>query len=284
MEGEKEQDVQPLDTKEESGTVVTDPVEGDEAASEQEEETGDSADPDGADTTAPARKNRGVGKRINELVREREDAKREREEALAEAEYWRKQAGNKPPPDDAPTLEQFDYDHEKFTRALAKWEVRQELKAAAEDYQKQEQRNREHDAITTFKGRVAEFETEHPDFKEVAVNNPLAVAFPLSLVEFIRDNPDGPALAYHAGKNFDDAKLLIKLGETPNKAEAKKAIAAYWAKVKPAKTPPPVKTKTNAPPPPSRLESSAGVQKDWTKLPWDQLKAERERQEAEKRR
>lgn len=279
MEGEKEQDVQPLDTKEETVIVEGDPVEGGEAASEQGEETGDSANPDGDDTAAPARKNRGVGKRINELVREREEARREAQQAAEEAAYWRTQAGNRPPPDDAPTLEQFDFDHEKFTRALAKWEVRQELKAAAEDYQKEQRKEAEFSAIATFKGRVAEFEAEHPDFKEVAVNNPLAIAFPLALVEAIRDLPDGPALAYHAGKNFDDAKLLIRLGDSPNKAAAKKAIADFWAKVKPAKAPPPARNQTKAPPVPSRLDSSSGVQKDPSKMSWGEYKAWREAQE-----
>lgn len=283
MEGEKEQDVQPLDTKEESANVVTDPVEGDEAAAEQAEEAEDSANSDGEDTTAPARKNRGVGKRINELVREREEARREAQEAAEEAAYWRTQAGNKPPPDDAPTLESFDYDHEKFTRALAKWEVRQELKAAADNFQKEQQKEAEFNAVATFKGRVAEFEAEHPDFKAVAVDNPLAIAFPMALVEAIRDLPDGPALAYHAGKNFEDAKLLIRIGESPNKAAAKKAIAEFWAKVKPAKAPPPAKTQTKAPPVPSRLDSSAGVQKDISKMSWAEFKAAREKEEAKRR-
>lgn len=283
MEGEKEQDVQPLDTKAETDNVVTDPVEGDEAAPEQGEDSESSANSDGEDTTAPPRKNRGVGKRINELVKEREDARREAQLAAEEAAYWRNQAGNKPPPDDAPTEEQFDYDHAKYLRALAKWEVRQELKAAEADYRKQEQRTQEVQAVESFRTRVADFETEHPDFKDVAVNNPLAVAFPMALVEFIRDSQDGPALAYHAGKNFDDAKLLIRLGESPNKAEAKKAIAAYWAKVKPSTVAPPAKKLTNAPPPPKRLESSEGVQKDLTKMTWAEFKAEREKAEAKKR-
>jgi hypothetical protein len=279
MEGEKDQDVQALDTQEKDGNVIADPVEGDEAASEQEEETGDSADPDGADTTAPARKNRGVGKRINELVKEREDARREAARLAEEAEYWRTQAGNKPPAENAPTLEQFDYDQEKFTRALAKWEVRQELREAQEQFQREQQREAEYAAVTTFKGRVAEFEAEHPDFADVAINNPLAFAFPLALVEFIRDNPEGPALAYHAGKNMDDAKLLIKLASSPQKAAAKKAVADYWNRVKPAPSAPPAKTQTKAPPPPKTLNSSAGVNKDPTKMSWQEYKAWREAQE-----
>lgn len=214
-----------------------------------EEDTEEAAASDGSD--APARpKNKGVGKRINELTREKHDA-------LRELEYWKQQALKPAEPKPAaqaeptpeatvsgePKLEDFDFDMTAFNRAHYKWMRDEERKQEAiVKVQK------------TFVEKESAFEAEHPDYREVAY----APTLPMTqeMVRVILETDDPPAVAYYLGKNPGEAADIAQM----QPLAAARAIGRIEAKLSaPASAPvrePPKKT-TNAPPPPKTV-SGAG--------------------------
>jgi len=123
---------------------------------EQVENTEESTPSDTEDTGEPKRQDKGVGKRINELTREKYEAKRE-------AEYWRQQAelmrqpqaeksSGKPTPDQFQTFE--DYQEALVNHALSErlakereakeaFEAEQRTRAAKQTWSKQEETARE---------------------------------------------------------------------------------------------------------------------------------------------
>src|SRR5690349_18418216 len=137
----------------------------------EEPDPEDSAASDGADPPAHP-KNKGVGKRINELTRKAHDALRAEERERQEKEYWRDVAmGKKPAPGQAhtdaaqaskpevkgkPKLQDFDFDPEAHAEALVEWTLnqREQAKAAAS-------------RVQTLQQKEQAFAEEHPDYFEV---------------------------------------------------------------------------------------------------------------------
>lgn len=161
-------------------------VETSEATTEQTtaETVADQAEPDtGDDEAAKPRKKPGVHNRIDELTRQKH-------EALREAEYWRAKAQEASRTD----LDALDYDDALI--AKVKIAERQERAEAAQA-----------NATKAVEQQFAELESEArakwADYDTVT-RNPNVRITP-AMADLIKDSEFGPELAYHFGKNPNEA-------------------------------------------------------------------------------
>lgn len=170
----------------------------------------------------------GFQRRIDELVREREHERGEKQRLF---DLLAKQSsGQQPQPQStqtnaAPTLEQFD-SYEKYLAAATKWEARnvyeEMTKADREKAQKTEAETRQRQAQEThYKAMVeqqkqlhtisTEAEKKYPDFHDVAFADvPIAPVVGMAILE----SEVAADLMYHLGKNKAEAQRLSKLSPT----------------------------------------------------------------------
>lgn len=179
----------------------------------------------------------GVQKRIDELVRQREDERRE-------AEYWRSKALQSQPsgpetkkpvsyPDlPEPKSDQFET-YDDYVDARADWRSKVNMRQFQSDYQAQTKSQ-------TINNWLDSGGSKHSDFKEVFHPN-----LPVSdtMTEVLLDSPQGHDLAYYLGKNPDEARRIANLPAHRQAYEMGKIEAKI--------SPPRQKTKTNAPTPTS---------------------------------
>lgn len=218
-------------------------VEDDDDAEEPEA----SAAPDGTDAPAP-RKNKGVGKRINELTREKHEALRRAEYAeqlLQQQQRLQQQPAQAAKPEGRPTLESFDFDQEAYADALTDWKVEQKLAEREKVAEQTRAQKVAQEQVKSFKDREAAFAAAHPDYYDVAYTAP--INYSEAMLEAIRESDEAPAIAYHLANHLDQAADIAAM--TP--FAAAKAIgrleAQLAAPASPAVTSPP-RTVTRAPP------------------------------------
>ena len=148
------------------------------------ESIGDEAEPETPPTAEAseagkqlAKKRKSLQDRINELTSERhasrmeaEEAKLERDALKRRLEALEKPAGETKPKaeDTEPSPDQFE-DYEKYVKAQARWEARQELTEtlAARDKADAERRGQQHlhAAVTQHEKRVVEAIARYPDYE-----------------------------------------------------------------------------------------------------------------------
>lgn len=198
----------------------------------------------------------------------------ERERAKEEAAYWRGQAEAKKvseyvtqpaaQEDPEPQEEQFQ-DYGAFVKAQARWEARQEFKAleAAKEQKAKEEATKaaEEKVEQTFKSKVEEFKAKTPDFEDTVRNPDLRIS--KVMYEAMRETEVGPQIAYHLGKNPQEAARIAGLSPIAAIKEIGKLEAKFTKE--PAPT---VQTKTisDAPEPPSIVQGTASGQKDESKM------------------
>lgn len=180
-------------------------------------------------------------------------AYRERAEALARAEQFEKRLAEleKPKsPDGEPTLAQFDYDPEKYAAAKAEFAKTQvakesEAKARMEGAKQEHQR-----LVSRWEKTVSKADTKYDDFDEIVgdlqPNTPFVAA--------IMEAENGDDIAYHLGKNPDEAERIAKLPPLSQVREIGKLEAKFLAT-------PPVQPKapSKAPAPITPLAGTAPV-------------------------
>lgn len=199
----------------------------------------------------------GVAKRIDELTRLRREAER-RAERLEEqnAELLRKvlrdtdqtpQQAAQPQQEAEPQLDQFET-YEQYTKAVARWEIKQELLAERRQAEEREQQKKQQAKQAEFQSRLAAAAAEMPDYKEVALNPRLPVSD--TMADLIREMDDGPKVLYALGQNPNEAARIASLPPTLAAVELGKfAVKASL---------PQPKTVTNAPPPVNPLSGGTG--------------------------
>lgn len=141
-----------------------------------------------------------------------------------------------------PRLEDYDFDHESYERALqAHWEGE---RAAAARYQSYEQ-------------RVNQYATKDPDGWLAAISAP--VNYTDAMLEAITESEVGPEIGVYLARNIDEANRISQMSP----ASAIRAIGKIEARLesKPAQVELPKKT-TAAPPPPTTVTGSSGVTRD----------------------
>lgn len=225
-----------------------------DADGEGQESNGDSANPDGDD--APARQNKGVGKRINELTRKQKEAERRAEEAERQLAEIRQGAA---PPDQTPqqpqaqegkpTREQFNYDEDAYVDAVVSWQLQQRDAQAAQRRAEEEGRRR----ARALQEAEDAFTDEHPDYMESISR--------LMVTEHMRgalmEADMGPAVAYHLAKNPDLAEEIRNKSPYAQVVAIGKLAAQFAAPAASAPTPARPAPPVQIPPPPPAPTLSA---------------------------
>lgn len=181
----------------------------------------------------------GVQKRIDELTRNYREAQRERD-------YYKELANKQPEPikiDETPkTLEDFEYDEQKYHAYMLDQAREYALKAVREE-QGKETSNRTQQA---FREREAAFAKDTEDYERYAHDVNLTITQPMA--EIIREMDQGPAVLYHLGKNPDIADAISKLSPLAQARELGKMEANISIK--------PEKPVSQAPPPPPKIKAA----------------------------
>ena len=262
------------DDSQQQGEEVEQEAGGEGAEAEGTQNTEESADSEQDGAKAKPR-NRGVGKRIDELTKEKYDAQRERD-------YWREMAmkgqpEQKPQPAQAaerepeePTLESCDFDQARFQREWYSYQRTQEKKQEAAQARQQ-----------TFAEREAAFRAEHPDYDAVARNPALPIT--QQVAEVILETDDPPAIAYYLGQNPEEAAAIAQM--TPH--QIGRAIGRIEAKLSAppasdASRQPAPKTVTRAPGPVTTLSGAPAVKKTYEGMSMKEYDEARKKERAAK--
>ena len=107
---------------------------------------------------------------------------------------------------------------------------------------------------------------KNPDFESVTTSNDLPIS--QVMANYIKQNENGPDLAYHLGKNIDEAKRIYGMG--PVQQIEQLAILSHTLK-----TPKAVVTKAPAPIRPHRPSSSPANKKTPDEMSMDEYAAHR---------
>lgn len=244
-------------------------LDGEQAENQEEAAASD----DGDDSTAEPKKSKGVQKRIDELVRQREENARL-------AEYWRNQAQQTQQPDtqaqpqaqstDKPVVDNFE-SYEDYLDALSDWKVDQRLAQQAQQQEQNRQTQSLQDRQAAFNARAATHEAE--DFQAVAFNPNLPVNEAMS--EVIMDSDKGPDLLYYLGQNPAEAARIASLSPV----HAARELGLVEARL----SLPKAKTVSSAPPPIEPISGAGESPKvDPMKLTPDEWAAQRNRELREK--
>jgi|SRR5215469_5077411 len=212
----------------------------------------------GANPAAEPRHKGGFQKRIDQLTKEREEARREKEDYARRLDEALKLASNRQPNErtsdrteatheGVPKREDFD-SPDDFAVALADWstknaiknyETTQAQKAAEEKAQGEFQK-----VLTTWHEGMAKAVEKHPDFESVAMNPDNKIAEHVGMALLHVDN--GHDVLYWLGQNPSEAARISALG-APHAAIEIGRLSQRLAT--PAAT-------SKAPAPPSALSSS----------------------------
>ncbi|SDX52764.1 hypothetical protein [Lysobacter enzymogenes] len=203
-----------------------------------------------------------------------------------------------------PTLEECDFDHERWLKEQVQHGVREAL---ASSQSEQQQRQANESAVKTesaYQARANEFAEQHPDYDEVVYSIPYELSEQLQLA--IKTHEKGPEIAYFLGKNDDEAWSIASLpphlaaaavdrlakrltGANAAAPQQPQNAAAAAAPAQPSapQTPPvaaaaPAKQLTNAPPPAPTLGGRSPTDTPSEKLTDDQW-AKRELERRRKR-
>jgi len=151
-----------------------------------------------------------VRKRIDKIVWQREEARRE-------AEHWKKMAQQQKAPETKP--ESADptrpdvndprfKSYDEFTEALADWKVQGHIKKAQEEFSQRTQRERMDGALKVFNERAEKVRGKHPDYDDLFDRASISEAMAPTILE----SENGPELALYLAKNPDVARKLYNLG------------------------------------------------------------------------
>lgn len=170
---------------------------------------------------------KGVQKRIDKITRQRYDAERE----VAALRQQLEQRPEAQPINTAePTLEQFEFDDDKYNSALVDYRVNKALEVRDAQRTTSQQQAHQNEVLQNFEARrqqtLIQGVTAHDDFEEVAIDNPDLQITP-QMADIITDSDVGHEIAYHLGQNVQEAAKIAQL--TPLKQAA--AIARIEAQL-----------------------------------------------------
>lgn len=198
----------------EDGTVV--PEETAEAPAPEEVQTDETEEssPSPEDTSAEPEekpKAKGVQKRIDELTanwRAEQRRAEQLQEALLRQQPSQPETEAPPVTSEKPQADAFN-SYEEYIEALTDWKVDQKQS----ELEEVSARRREADAAAqreqTFQSRAVAFESEHDDFKAVAMNPLLPVSD--AMAQAVQSSEAGPQLLYHLGQNPEEAARIHQL-------------------------------------------------------------------------
>lgn len=180
------------------------------------------------------------------LQRERATAYRKaKREARAELErdHYKSlyETATQPKQTEQPTGEpqsgQFQ-DYESYTKALAKWEAKQEFERLQNEHRSRMDEQSKAQKAQTIMQRLSKGEKEYDDFYEVVTSSD--APFTESLVEAIADSDVAHKLAYTLSNDPQKVRELVSMSPLKMARELLKIEAALTAPPKPTQTPPPI--------------------------------------------
>lgn len=155
------------------------------------------------------------------------------EQRIAEFERSKQEAKQ---PDGPPDPAQFQDNPEEYWRQLARYEVREEMKAAQVRSEAERERAKQEQAVANFRTAaekvVSDGSAEFPDFTPV-VNAGLGPFLNPTMQQALVFTPNGHKVAYYLGKNPAEAarisqlepiQMLMELGELRSKVNAPKRV------------------------------------------------------------
>lgn len=213
------------------------------------------ADPSPAPVDAQPPKADWAKSRIDELTYHRREAERDRDHWRELALRNTQQPKQEPVVESKPkTLADFDYDESKFQSYLVTETTRQAREAAADEARKEWKAAQERESAerrsASFKSKEAEFSKTVKDYEQVTRDPSLRIS--QTMVEAIAESDDGPALAYHLGKN---PEVAAKIASLPPIAAAKE-LGRIEAQLAFARESAKQKTVSEAPAPPPKVEGN----------------------------
>lgn len=227
-------------------------------------ETNDPAENDSEETVAsdgndtPARQNKGVGKRINELTKEKHDERRRREAVERELQELRAtlskpvqeqtpvQQTTQAPPSGKPTMESCDFDAEVFAEKMADWKLEERDRKAAESKQQETQQQR----FKSYQERADAFADEHPDYAERTQELKLTPIMDQAIFETELE----PQIAYYLATNPGEVERIAQLtpaGQVRAIAKLEDKLSAPAVVESQAETPAPITAPSRPPSVPS---------------------------------
>lgn len=206
-------------------------------------------------------------KRFNELTQKRYAAERKAQELERQLSEMRKQSQQEqqpqPPPTapgTKPTREQFNFDEDAYLDALTDWKIEQreaqaEAKRKERDTQRQQQEKQ-----TEFNNRVDQMNVagmgKYQDWRDVVWVVPPQI-FHQDFVQAVTESQMGADIAYHLGKNLQEAERISKLSPYAMAAEiGKLELKISNPEKKTTKAPPPVNPVGGRGTAPSELDPS----------------------------
>lgn len=193
---------------------------------------------------------------VDEIVQKRlakERRKLEREIRLeAENEALKKQAQPKEEPKTGkPTPDKYST-YEDYLEALAKHTVTEERQKQKQESEQEKQKQTRQEKLQGYNERAKEARKSLPDFDDV-VDQDLPVS--QVMIETITESEIGPHIAYHLGKNPDEAERIANL---PPLAAAR-AIGKIEAMLESKLTPTEPAQQSNAPKPVTPVKGTKSV-------------------------
>jgi len=236
---------------------------------------------------------KGVQKRLDELTREREEARRlaesERQErlrllALLESKDKPKAQpdGEDPEPQkpvkDPANPEAYEAALEKWIEERSSWTARRETKTILEEANRkaaeQQATERAREAQQVYASRVEKAKVKYPDYTEVAESPDVQISIPMA--HAITQSEDGADIAYFLGKNPEEAKRISSLAPPLQLVELGKISARL--------TQPTPKPVSAAPAPGKPIKASAEVTKTPEEETMEEYAARRKKELAADRR
>jgi hypothetical protein len=239
-----------------------------EAEDEVQEESAPPEKPEDPAANAQPKPAKGVQKRIDELVRQREEERAEKLRLLAIVEGYNKpkaeakvegedQEPQRPVRDPNAAPEVYEQALMDYADAKASWSARNEVqKVLAEEARKAEEREQaaaQKAAQETYIARVNKAVEKYPDYKAVAESPDVTVSMPMA--HAIMTSEHGPDIAYHLGKNPQEAARIASLAPIQQLVEVGLIVAKLTAPAPAPAAPAPKPAVSAAPKPIKPLES-----------------------------
>ena len=152
--------------------------------------------------------------RVNEITRARREAERRADALERELSNLRQQVPAQHQPQskqDAPKLEDYDYDMSAFGAALTEYAVTQAQTQAESRIQQRTQQEQAQKLRRSFEYRIAKYAAEHPEFDEAVSSLTKTVQFRPEVVETISASEHGPAVVHHLAQHLDEADRLARM-------------------------------------------------------------------------
>lgn len=220
-------------------------------------------------------KPKGVQKRIDELTREKYEAKRLLDQERAERQRLQEflTAQQQPKEQTAPpSLEECGWDDEKHRVEVAKWAAKEQYKALQAEENKQRQQYQQQEQRQAFKAAVdgvnEKGAKEFADYSTVVLQNP-AIVVTETMAAILAQTENGHKIAYYLGNNPGESHRIASLPDVLQGVEIGRLETRMAAETK--------RKPTSAPPPPTAVKGNAVPMTDPNKLPiaeWMRLRNE----------